>query len=355
MDVKWAAGLGLDVFFINNGLTEFDPDLNSSFESDGDESDSNEEPTKEFANFGLPALREIRMTARDHEGATEISEVEGAFLHPYVETIRSSGLDWRYEIALDQSWTSIKSNVRVLELADCVIDGKGLKDVFRRCPDLQSLSIRLGGDRRLIGVVGTMDPYKIHSIRDVLGKYGRKLNTLNLHTIIHDWWSSRDGNKSLTQLTKLRHLACFKNDFTGYKLPSDSYKLSPNPDSTVMKLKDVLPTGLETVYLHATYEDIHSVNSKTVNDDLYEVMMGSDFPNLLEVKVARRMQHKHPIVSDFRGWSVDRKVEELRQDDWAVYGKYEVTSFRKGIPTEGVSRLTGPSAGGFCSNDHELL
>ncbi|KAI6782930.1 uncharacterized protein J7T54_002089 [Emericellopsis cladophorae] len=141
-----------DVFDCMNHELDLPPRFKASISSlsEGDSMQVQEAPDgtcakNRCANFGLPLLKEIRIQHPGNKTATDILDVEGVLLHPGVETIRTVGIHWKGDNGTGSRCRHVESNIRTLELHQCIVDDQGLEIMFQQCPALENLSIQLGG------------------------------------------------------------------------------------------------------------------------------------------------------------------------------------------------------------------
>jgi hypothetical protein len=196
---------------------------------------------KSFPCFGSPRLRELRLKYCGNEGAEQITQLEPILLHPGITILRLLGVNWLGETAKELQWSEIPSNVRVLELRDCLFDSPGIDNVLRRFPKLESLTIRHGDVRRALQTQGDWD-VKLDEIGQSIRTYGQNLVQLSIHTEDHAW--SQELLGSLQSLHSLRHLRVLKDALTGRST------LAKMPKPGTFNLWEVLPRSLMTLYLY---------------------------------------------------------------------------------------------------------
>jgi hypothetical protein len=233
---------------------------------------------------------------------------EGVFLHPGIEVVRSVGIDWRGNIAAKQQWPHSEFNIRVLDLKECIIDGPGLENVFQRCPLLEELSIELGHFHRATWINDDSWIIQLPEIGPVLKKHGTRLVKLDLHTVQYTHAFGYGFLGSLQGLKNIRHLGVLKNDMTGH----NTYDVN-HDNSHVLHLKEVLPRSVETLCLHydTTTSAFDDLEREGMDQEIYDVITGGEFPSLRAVKVERFLGEDQPFGFTMKGWTSEIRQEHL--------------------------------------------
>ncbi|KAG9255321.1 uncharacterized protein F5Z01DRAFT_673272 [Emericellopsis atlantica] len=303
---------------------------------------------KGYANFGLPLLKEIRIQHPGNEMSTDILDVEGALLHPGVETVRTVGIHWTADNCTRDWCRDGKSTIRTLELRECIIDDEGLENMFQQCPALESLSIQLGDARRAFGIGEDEWYFDLRKIANVLQKHGSSLRTLNFHTQNSEDVVGGHGGQALRDLTGLRHLAFDKKDFMGSMMQGDTEPF----------LKDILPPNLETLYLH--YDDMYNPSSyataarhKAMEQELHFVITCGQFPNLREIKLEQHLHDNAPFEYSIMGWTCKVFTEDLWHRPVSTGCARTIIALTREHQRQDIAASAGTGVG-FVSNSHEL-
>ncbi|CAH0056106.1 unnamed protein product [Clonostachys solani] len=246
-----------------------------------------------YSNFGLPRLKEVHLKHWSIVFSTPITDIEAAFMHPGVEIMRTVGLDWRATHVPKRRWPDFTSSIRVLELTECIMDAKGIEDMFQLCPNLESLRIFLADSNRAAEIQDADYEIIMDAVGTVLRKHGRNLVKLDLETAEFGGYVNR-AIGSLQDLDKLRDLKIAQRDLVGY---STFYPFDP----AVPHLISVLPRSLETLYLH--YDRLYmglaadEYKRKGTNNEIFELITSGEFPNLREM-VGDPRYERNPFGKD---------------------------------------------------------
>ncbi|CAI6061308.1 unnamed protein product [Clonostachys chloroleuca] len=269
--------------------------------------DDDQGVVRAYFNFGLPRLKELHLKHWSIVFTTPITDIEAAFMHPGVEIMRMVGLDWRATHIPKRRWPDFTSNIRLLELTECIMDARGIEDMFQLCPNLESLRIFLADSNRATEIQDADYEIKMDSVGVVLRKHGRNLVKLDLETAEFGGYINR-AIGSLQDLDNLRHLKIAQRDLVGY---STFYPFDP----AVPHLVSVLPRSLETLYLH--YDRLYMAlaadeyKRKGTNNEICELITSGEFPNLREVKAERYLEDSKPFEHSIDGWRSEVREEPL--------------------------------------------
>ncbi|KAM3424897.1 hypothetical protein BST61_g6872 [Cercospora zeina] len=120
----------------------------------------------------LPNLTQYTLTHGDSEGCTLMDEVQNLICHPSLHVLRGKSLSLQEDEL--QDFLVRRSNLRVIELTDSLLDAAGIADLLAACPRLEDLSIHWGSLK--VGDCIIDWP----SIGDSLRSFGRRLTRLRL-------------------------------------------------------------------------------------------------------------------------------------------------------------------------------
>ncbi|KAJ4347996.1 uncharacterized protein N0V89_009368 [Didymosphaeria variabile] len=262
-----------------------------------------------LAENALPQLKEVRLRHADcTDGSLGISDIEAILLHPGLERLHLLGFDWT-SFGLDKAKWPLYPNptLQMLDLRECLVDAYSLSNIFARFHNLHTLHIILGDSRRESSSgrysreQGSWD-VNLTDIGTLLRRHGQNLISFELHTPEYNSFSLAEGRLgSLAPMTSLRHLKIVENDLTGRRTRSyvsESYATLP--------LEDVLPAGLETLYLH--FDDEYS-EPCPADEQLFEILKrtvsSGRFPDLREIKVERYLNDPtKKLEPEIEGWKV---------------------------------------------------
>ncbi|KAF2443697.1 hypothetical protein P171DRAFT_486417 [Karstenula rhodostoma CBS 690.94] len=267
-----------------------------------------------LADNALPRLKELRIRHGDCEdGSISISDIEAVLLHPGLERLYLLGFDWS-SFGLRKARWPLHPNptLQILDLRDCLVDTQGLRNILERFESLHTLHIILGDSRRENPSFDMIEDTRDVSLTDigaVLRKHARNLVSFELHTTGYRQCSGVEGRlRSLKEMTSLRHLKIVEHDL---RVRRTRYGVSTKYDT--LPLEDVLPAGLETLYLH--YDDCY-FGPCAPDTHLFEILgrmlRSGKVPELREIKVERYLNDStKELKPEIEGWKVCMKEEHL--------------------------------------------
>ncbi|KAF7563178.1 hypothetical protein G7046_g955 [Stylonectria norvegica] len=274
--------------------------------------DSAGNPIPKLRNTLLPNLREVRVRTADCvDNTSGVFEIEWILLHPGLERLRLLGFDWTSEEIRKLKWPATRYNLQLLQLKECIVDDNSLLHILLQCEHLRSLSIELCDSRREGSDREDHWEVDLYRFGDILREHGTRLEELDLHTIEYKGANSTAGRLGhLHRLTSLKHLKVVKED-----LASSIWHPSSDTELPALRLQDVLPRSLETLYLH--YNDtfwIGDLTDQLENDDIVELITSGRFPHLRQVK--RELYYEGPTSESWgqrslKGWKVYTETKHL--------------------------------------------
>ncbi|KAF9769713.1 hypothetical protein IL306_012804 [Fusarium sp. DS 682] len=296
--LPWLLSTNLD---IKEGFHGYPQSWSSSFvdEGDYDYGDSEDEDIQDqeadqgiskttFANFSFPNLTEVRIRTVDNENYTQSAEmIEPLLLNPTLKILRTFGTAWfGHTLAELESLEDKNYNLEYFDLMETFIDAEGLMTILERCPKLKGVSIDLPDDFRERPMEHEDDNFILnyHDYGTVLREHGQNLEEFNLHTFHFEESYSRPGEGrigSLRELKSLRHL----------KLSKDSLIGIPGSEQPPLRLSEVLPESIETLFLYwdgdCLIHNWFGSRRDVYNQEVCTLLLDG-MPNLREIRMERK-------------------------------------------------------------------
>ncbi|RKK49384.1 hypothetical protein BFJ67_g6919 [Fusarium oxysporum f. sp. cepae] len=247
-----------------------------------------------FANYCFPNLTDVRIRAVVGEKDTQSAWViEDLIFNPSLKILRTFGTAWYGEELSCFEWSAHKNyNLEYLDLMETYIDAEGLMTVLTRCPNLTGIAIRLPDEyRKLLDQYETEDSenadciINLDDFGNVLRKFGQNLEEVDFNTFFYDSYSADYLCRSpisgiigsLRELKSLRHLKLSKEALIG-------------GSESLLRLSDVLPESIETLYLHCgkvyELEDWVEFERQLYKQEVYKLLLDG-MPNLREIRMER--------------------------------------------------------------------
>ncbi|CAG9977235.1 unnamed protein product [Clonostachys byssicola] len=298
-----------------------DEDINDDDDDDDDGGESGSDPKKEDrdeeATSIMPSqetahqhavppghpfaqLREVRFRNDIGNGFENASDIEGVLLHPEIETLRLFAFTWAKEDVQRMHWSHIPSSLTSLQMKSSIIDAVGLKNILRRCPQLQNLHI-------VLAVIGRMDSddqgdeIDFDKMGAVLRKYGQRLETFDFETSGFRGYFSPDGHLgSLKKLKALRQLKVSCEDLQE-DFPRD------DEDELAAKLRNGLPPRLESIHIRASDAPCGDVVPRALLTD-------KSFTALRTVEV-ESFDSSNPEDLVVPGWTKSERVDWINRSE----------------------------------------
>lgn len=247
-----------------------------------------------FANYSFPNLTDVRIRAvvgeKDIQSAWVIEDL---IFNPSLKILRTFGTAWYGEELSCFKWPAHKNyNLEYLDLMETYIDAEGLMTVLTRCPNLTGIAIRLPDEyRKLLYQYETEDSenadciINLDDFGNVLRKFGQNLEEVDFNTFFYDSYSADYLCRSpisgiigsLRELKSLRHLKLSKEALIG-------------GSESLLRLSDVLPESIETLYLHCgkvyELEDWVEFERELYKQEVYKLLLDG-MPNLREIRMER--------------------------------------------------------------------
>ncbi|KAH7208783.1 hypothetical protein DER44DRAFT_808881 [Fusarium oxysporum] len=247
-----------------------------------------------FANYCFPNLTDVRIRAvvgeKDIQSAWVIEDL---LFNPSLKILRTFGTAWYGTELSHFKWPTHKNyNLEYLDLMEAYIDAEGLLTVLTRCPNLTGIAIRLPDEyRKLLDQYETEDSenadctINLDDFGNVLRKFGQNLEEVDFNTFFYDSYSADYLCRSpisgiigsLRELKSLRHLKLSKEALIG-------------ESESLLRLSDVLPESIETLYLHCgkvyELEDWVEFERELYKQEVYKLLLDG-MPNLREIRMER--------------------------------------------------------------------
>lgn len=262
-----------------------------------------------LADNALPHLKEVRIRHGDsQDGSISIADIEAVLLHPGLERLYLLGFDWTSHSIRKARWPlHPNTTLQILDLRECLIDAPGVRNVLARFQNLHTLHILLGDSRRDSPSFDTDREQfdwdvNLTDIGAALREHGRGLVSFELHTNDYGSYSATEGRiGSLREMTSLRHLKIVECDLTDQR--ARNYVRT---EHHTLPLEDVLPEGLETLYLH--FDDRY-YEPCPPDERLFEILgrtlRSGKVPKLREIKVERYLSDPtRTLQPEIEGWKV---------------------------------------------------
>ncbi|KAF4976754.1 hypothetical protein FZEAL_6633 [Fusarium zealandicum] len=251
---------------------------------------------------GMLQLREIRIGCATEGRVINMCTLEAILLYPKIEALRLFGAAWARQEDRRMRWKDHASNLRFLQIQDCIIDMESLEEILTRCKDLRTLYIQLSED-----INWAID---FSGFTRLLTTLGQNLKELDLDTYqfhLSDMNVSQGHLESLQAMTSLRVLKIAPLDLVDPQRPEDGALLSAQEASQVM---DALPCSLEELHFYPGAE-------ADIMGNINRSIARGSFPELRKVAVER------PPDS-----STDPSALVPESSDWIIHSRANYNSHR---------------------------
>ena len=218
----------------------------------------------------LQHLREVDIAHADTEGYMELTELEGIFQLPALETFRGRMLKCD---SLTELSEGLRSKVKQIYLESSLIDGFGLQTLLHACPDVQTLSLHWGNS--MVGV-SRLD---FDAMGDALRQHGTHVSTLRLRA--GEAFTLDSNAETLPPLGDLKPLTSLRTLTVPYAaLLGGSDVASEQPQEW---LQEVLPSSLKTLRV----TDANNDYWEEFDEQLMEVLRDERFEALSTIRINR--------------------------------------------------------------------
>ncbi|VUC35741.1 unnamed protein product [Clonostachys rosea] len=214
-----------------------------------------------FVNHGHAYLKDLHLEIDREEWSLNHPVFTDIINKPGLSTLSMSGgfkaLDFfRNKLPSDLLSEDWPSSLKVWKLRNCFVDARSFEYILRNCPKLIDLRIHLA--KTTWTFQGSADPVSwaldLEHMGQVLRNYGSNLISLHLDFYQYKLTHTPTGRiGSLSGMTSLRHLQCYRNDFIITQgLSSDALIPDDPSELYILPIENVLPPSIVT--LNILYE-----------------------------------------------------------------------------------------------------
>lgn len=219
----------------------------------------------------VPRLSELRLRHWDGRNTTPIAEVQ-QLLVGSIEKLHGCGINWEVSPlngAGRPSFMAAQLNLKHIEKVDVAINGYGLDDMLRRCPDLRTLRIVWGNPSRM-----PTFPLDFGTMGAALRRHARGLEKLTLDCLVDLSYTQGHSEGiigSLRELTSLVSLVVAQDVLVGEEEEGESFRLD-----------QVLPDSLQTLQLLTCQDD-----EEDLDEQITSFIQGGRLANLRRIQMKR--------------------------------------------------------------------